>query len=194
MHPGRGIRLAVLGMCAAGLMVCVGRGQEKKADEGSGGGVAQVADVRVLTLKAIHFMHVSFDTTLQDLHEQLKTRLPEMAKTAHGAKLGTGMPMILILHGADGNPATKIKLDLGFQVPPGTEAKGDWKVDELAEYRCVSLVYSGPIARIGDAYEKLVPAASDNNRQPTDESRQMYLYWEGEDSPNNVVQVTIGVK
>ena len=44
------------------------------------------------------------------------------------------------------------------------------------------------------AYEKLMPAVFAAKLTPVGESREVYLYFEGVDSPNNVVQLQIGVK
>lgn len=190
----RRIILAVfLASCGGMLALSVRAGEEKKADAPAAA-EPQLSAAQVLTLKPMSYMYVTLETSLQDMAEPIRKTLPELMKTAQDAHLHPGMPTIFIFHGADGEAATKFKLDIGFQVPAGTKAVGEWKVADLPEHRCVSVLYSGPIAQITKAYEKLVPAATDGNRQPTGESRQMYLFWDGDNSPNNVVQVTLGIK
>ena len=44
------------------------------------------------------------------------------------------------------------------------------------------------------ADETLVQGLNDKGLTPTDEEREIYLYWDGVDSPNNIVQVMVGVK
>ena len=74
------------------------------------------------------------------------------------------------------------------------EEIGDFKVRELPKFKCATILYTGPGPRIGEAWVKLYKAIGDKGLTPTDEERELYLYWEGVDSPNNIVQVMVGVK
>lgn len=183
----------------AGLLLAVAgavRGDEKDAKQAADNAAAdvEIGQVRVLTLKPVTILHTSLETTLQDLHGEIKKILPDLIKAAREAKLPPDSPIVMVYHGVNGDPQTKFSLDVGVVVPKGTPAAGDYKVKDLPEYPCVSVLYSGPVQKMGQAYGKLVPAIGDAGKKPTDESRQMFLYWEGDDSPNNVTQVTMGIE
>jgi len=55
-------------------------------------------------------------------------------------------------------------------------------------------LYTGDIGHLSAACEKLGPEIGKHRIEPTDDSRQMMPYWEGQDSPNHVIQVMLGVK
>jgi effector-binding domain-containing protein len=93
------------------------------------------------------------------------------------------------------NPEKGFKMETGWFVPEGTEALGDFKVREVPKFKCATMLYVGPANhRIGEAWQKLYDAIRARGLTSTDEERELYLYWEGPDSANNIVQVQVGVK
>ena len=60
--------------------------------------------------------------------------------------------------------------------------------------QCATILYVGPATHIGDAWQALYRSVRDEGLTPTDEERELYLYWEGVESPNNIVQVQLGIK
>ena len=53
--------------------------------------------------------------------------------------------------------------------------------------------FQGPLSRMGEAWGAFVPAAMAKG-EPTGESRELYLYFESKDSPNNIVELQMGLK
>jgi hypothetical protein len=49
------------------------------------------------------------------------------------------------------------------------------------------------LSQIGEAWQKFV-AIAQTKGEPTEESRELYLYWEGHDSPNNIIELEMGLK
>jgi hypothetical protein len=49
------------------------------------------------------------------------------------------------------------------------------------------------MSRIDRAYEKLGPSVTAAGHTPTGETRELYLYWEKPESPNNVIQLQMGI-
>ena len=62
-------------------------------------------------------------------------------------------------------------------------------VRQLEPIRCASALFSGPIAQIGVAYSQIFPSIIQQGLTPSDEVREMHLYWEGAESRNNVVMI-----
>lgn len=152
---------------------------------------AQVGTPQIRTTKAMDYFYVSVETNLAGLPEQIKKLLPGVARAAEGQISG---PPLLVYHGVTGDPDKKFQLEIGFPVKEGTQGADNYKVKKLEEFRCVSLLYTGPTAEISRAYEALRRPAAQGGHAATDESRQMMLYWEGEESPNNVIQIMVGIR
>lgn len=49
--------------------------------------------------------------------------------------------------------------------------------------------YTGSVKHMGQAAGKLYEIMMANNLRPTNQYREIYLYWEGPESPNNVVEI-----
>ena len=70
------------------------------------------------------------------------------------------------------------------------DSRGFW----LAAFRCASVTYTGPVTTIDKAYDRLIPAIQRAGLITTDETRELYLNWEGPDSPTDEVLVAIGLR
>ena len=53
---------------------------------------------------------------------------------------------------------------------------------------------SGPLSKVPEAYNKLMGALPPMNLKPTTTVREYYLYWETPESPNNIVQIQVGIE
>lgn len=152
---------------------------------------SQVGEARVRTFRPMTYFYGTVQTDLKSLSGQINTLLPEVARAAEGRIAGTP---VLIYHGNTGDPNKTFTLEVGYPVKEGTQANGNFQVKKLDAFRCVSLLYTGPTATIHEAYESLRKPGVLAAETPTDESRQMVLYWEGEESSNNVFQIMISVR
>jgi effector-binding domain-containing protein len=95
----------------------------------------------------------------------------------------------------DGADMTKpFTLDIGIETVDDAKPTDDLKVRKLSRFKCATMLYTGSLQNLSKVYEKLVPAALAAGHKLTGESREFYLYWEGPDSKNNVVQVQVGIE
>ena len=85
-------------------------------------------------------------------------------------------------------------LQVGMPARPGVKAGGDLKARKLEPLRCASIVFVGTVDDIPKSYEQLFKDVSAAGLTPTGENREVYAYWEGPESVNNVVVIQIGVK
>ena len=121
--------------------------------------------------------------------------LSGMIKTVSERKLPLLGPVMHFYYGAPHRAPDKgFKMETGYFVTEGSKGIGDFKVRELPKFKCATILYTGPGPRIAEAWVKLYKAIGEKGLTPTDEERELYLYWEGVDSPNNIVQVMVGVK
>ena len=85
-------------------------------------------------------------------------------------------------------------MQVGMPVKEGATAFGDFKVRKTAEFKCATILLTGSLAHLSEAYERLMGEMEKAKLVPIGESREAYLYWEGAESPNNVVQIQMGIK
>jgi len=149
----------------------------------------------VQTIPAKHYLQGEFETDFQSMGEPVVKTLTELMEAARENKIGLHGPVIHYYYGAPHrDPEKRFKMETGFFVPAETADVGAFKLRELPAFKCATMLYIGPATRIGDAWQELYRSARGQGLTPTDEERELYLYWEGVDSPNNIVQVQLGVK
>jgi effector-binding domain-containing protein len=139
------------------------------------------------------YLHGSAETTLADIAKTLdKIFMPLMDKAQKAGLLGG--PPIFVYHGATGDPTAKFTLDTGFAVPADTKPLGEFKVNKLPGYRAATAYFTGPLSSLGAAYTQFFPELMKAGYTPTGDMREVYLFWEGPDSANNVVEIQVGIK
>jgi effector-binding domain-containing protein len=154
-----------------------------------------IGELIVQTIPAKQYIHAGFETDFKSMVPPIRKALTEMIKAANENKEGLHGPLMHFYYGAPHtSPAKTFKMETGFFVPDGAKGVGDFKVRELPAYKCATMLYTGPGLRIGEAWQKIYRTLGDKGLTPTGEERELYLYWEGPDSPNNIVQVQIGVR
>jgi effector-binding domain-containing protein len=102
--------------------------------------------------------------------------------------------LTFIYHGATDDANAEFDMEIGFPIEEKVAANGNFKVRDVPDYKCMSVLFTGSFDQFSSAYEKLMPAAMAAPDAKTGESREMYLYFEETKSPNNVVHVSVGIK
>jgi effector-binding domain-containing protein len=153
-----------------------------------------VGDSREQTLRPVTYAHITVKTNLQKIGDVAKEGVEKVAKLMSDNKIFPSGPPMFVYHGASPDPAVEFTLDIGYIAPDDAKAAGDLKVTKLEKFHCMSVLYTGPAATIATAYEKVYPDLSKAGHTPASESREMFLYWEAPDSPNNVMQVSAGIQ
>jgi hypothetical protein len=154
-------------------------------------GDTAVCAVRHQTLKGFTYFYKGTDTTFDGIKETVEKIIPELHKALTEGKIDVRGPIVFIYHGIAPDPKAKFQIEIGMPVDEGTKPAGDFKVRDVTAYHCNSVLYSGALSGIHSAFEKLYTDAPPNM---TDEAREMYLYFEKPESPNNVVHVSLGTK
>jgi effector-binding domain-containing protein len=152
-----------------------------------------VTKMRVQDFKAEQYFYTSTETTLNQISAVAQEMIPKVMAAIKENNIEIAGPMIFVYHGVTQDRDKPFQLELGFAVAPGTKDVGDFKSRELAAFHCASVIYSGPIAQVGLAYQGLFGELFGAGLQPNGETREMYLYWEAPDSPNNVEVIMAGV-
>lgn len=149
----------------------------------------------VQTIPPTHYLQGGFETDFSSMGEPVGKTLTELMIAAKENKVGLHGPLVHLYYGAPHrDPRKRFRMETGFFVPADSPAVGRFKVRELPTFKCATILYLGPAPRIGDAWQELYRSVRAQGLIPTDEERELNLYWEGVDSPNNIVQVQLGVK
>lgn len=171
------IALLVLGLCLAA-----------RADSGLAS-APTVADVRIQSLKPYTYAFVSTQTTLNKLQDAIGQLMPVLDAAIDAGKLRVMGPAVFTYHGASEDRDKTFTLDIGVIVKDGTVAPDGIQMTTVGPLHCATLIYSGPTSQLGAAYGKLYGEIARRGLQPTDVSREVYLYWEGQESDNNLIQI-----
>ncbi|MFB3881261.1 MAG: GyrI-like domain-containing protein [Armatimonadota bacterium] len=154
-----------------------------------------IGEMRVRTLAGFDYLYFSKEIT----HPQIPQAIGEMVGKAMAAmkEAGitpsgpTGSEVCIYRNAVEvGQPFT---LDCGFMVPAGTKPSGEVKVKAVRPWRCATLVYSGGIAHLFEAITKLGEEMGRAGLKMDGEYREYYLYWEGFESPNNIMLIAFGI-
>ncbi len=140
------------------------------------------------------FMSVTATTTIPKVQETVAAKFGPMGKTAKAAGVGFEGPAIFIYRGSTGDMEQPFDLTMGMPVTADAKDVGEYKVAKLPGYQCLSTYYTGDITHLGEAWGKFSGQAMQRGAQPTGDSREVYLFWEGPDSPNNVLELQIGIE
>lgn len=152
-----------------------------------------ISQVRVQTLAGFTYLYRSFDTSFQTMSQPVGQAIADMEKAIAAGKLHPVGPMIFIYHDMR-DPYKPFTLDLGFPVPEGSAAPEGYQVGKVEPFKCATVLFSGPLSKVPDAFNKLMGSLAPMGLHPTRTTREFYLYWEDPNSPNNVLQIQVGLE
>ena len=147
------------------------------AGEEGGKALCRRRDGRVQTTPAVHYLYANSETTFEKMAEFIKQTLATTEKASKEGKVRVAGPPMFVYKGATEDMSKPFSLDVGMVV--GEEAKpvGQLKVRKTDEFKCATILFTGPVQHISKAYEKLMPAVTQAGYKPTGQSRELYLWW-----------------
>jgi len=80
-------------------------------------------------------------------------------------------------------------LDIGVIVKDGTPKPDGFQMITVGSSSCATVIYAGDLSQLGHAWGKLYGEIGRRGLQPTDVCREVFLYWEGRESANNLIQL-----
>ncbi len=157
-----------------------------------------VSEMRIQTMPPLTYLCATAETSFAKMGEPVQTAFDRVFGVAAEAKLLIARPTMLVYQGNPHlDPQKTFKMEIGIIVADETtlpDNAGDLKLRKTGVFKCASVLYTGPVDQQGKAYEKLIPAIREAGLTPTGEEREMCLYWESNESPNNVFLMQVGVK
>ena len=184
-------RLLATAVVAALAFSFATEGQDKPPEKSA----TEIGEMILLTIPAKAYFASPIETDFKTMGEPIVKKLTAMQSAAKDIQLVLTGPVVHVYEKAPHrNPEKPFKMRTGWFAPDGLKKVGPYPVQELPKFRCATLIYIGPGSQIGEAWQRLYRAALDKGLELTGEERELTLYWEAVDSPNNIVQVQVGVK
>jgi effector-binding domain-containing protein len=197
-----------LAFLTCAVAICLARQQPPdKRDPAAGAGAAGAApaqagdfpdfvisEMRVQEFPERTYLYVQHETTLAEIGPVVQQSFEQLMEPIMSGEVQVLGAPIFVYKGATGEMNKPFELQIGWPVADNTKEVGDLKVRKLEKYRCATVLYSGSMQNIAQAYMKIMPELMQAGLQPSGDSREMHLYHETPDSPNNIVLIMVGVK
>lgn len=128
--------------------------------------------------------------------EQATTGLVRLAEARAVEVVG---PPVFIYTGAGTGANDLLTMQVAFPVADGlkfetTDGPNPTALLRFDAFRCASFDFHGPLVRLAEAYAPAMNALKAEGHTPCEQSREVYRYWVGYDSPENVVEVQLGIR
>jgi predicted transcriptional regulator YdeE len=153
-----------------------------------------ISTMRVQEMKGTTFLYVSSKTSLTQLGDHIRKCTAEVDPALKAGLFRPAGPILIIYHGVMQDPTGEYPLEVGFPVADDTKAPDGFEIKKLDKFRCATVLYSGAMQGIRSAFEAVYNDLLNAGLEPTDQSRQSILLYEGPDSINNVAIIEVGVR
>lgn len=136
----------------------------------------------------------TLNSSLKDMMNDVGNLPDEMMAKATELKLEITGPQIWIYEGSDGNPETKFKLTIAIPVTKSSGDPGKFNFTTLPEFKCISEIHKGSWAKLGETYQKLMPAIMQQGLSYTGTTREIYKVCDFENQENCITEIQIEVR
>lgn len=196
---------AALGLLSIGVMLSTARSgpndppkdpkdkPDAKQPAQPGDGEVLISNMRVQDFPGGKYFYTATKLTIPQIGEFAGNAIPALITTIRENRINVAGPEVFVYQGMSEDMTKEFDLEIGFMVDAGTKEVGDYKVRDLAPFHCATVIYSGPVTDVGKAYQEIFTQIFAAGMRPTGEVREMYLYWESPESPNNIEVIMVGV-
>ncbi len=158
-----------------------------------------MGEMRVQTIPAMSYLCTPAETTFANMREPVRAGFDRVFRAAAEAKLLIARPTMLVYEGnphVHYRPERSFKMEIGVIVADNAkiEASDELRIRKTEPFKCATILYTGTVNGQGKAWQKLNPAVTAAGLKPSGEERAMCLYWEGQESSNNVFMMMLGVE
>lgn len=136
----------------------------------------------------------TLNTSLKSMMTDIGNLPDELVAKAAELKLEITGPQIWVYEGSDGNPTTKLELTIAIPVNKINGDPGKYRFAEFPEFKCVSEIHNGSWAKLGETYQKLMPAIMQQGLSYTGTSREIYKVCDMENQENCITEIQIEIK
>ena len=153
-----------------------------------------MTELRVQDFPAVTYLYTQQETTIGELGQVIPGMLQKLEEAIDGGEVKVTAAPLFIYEGTTGDMSKPFQLLVGFPVREGTKAPDGLQVKQLEPYHCATAIYSGAMEHVGQAYQKVFTDIFAAGLKPVGGSREMHMYFESPESPNNIFQIQVGVQ
>ena len=146
------------------------------------------------TVQKVNVLCISLNTKIASLVNDAGNLPNELVEKALELGLEISGPQIWVYDGCDENPNTPFELTIALPVTQATGDAGKFRFAEFPEMNCISEIHKGPWAKLGETYQKLMPAIMQQGHAYTGISREVYHVCDFENQENCVTEIQIEIK
>jgi len=169
-----------------------------KPAAGAGAAAAEepfvVTPMRVQEFPARTYLYLTAETTLNQIGPVAAEMMKRLHETMDDNKIKPAAAPILVYKGLSQDPNKPFEIQVGMPVADDTKEAGEAKVRQLEPFKAATIVYSGPIAHVTEAWTNLFKEMFESGLQYTGEMRDTFLEFTSPESVNNVQRMCVGVK
>jgi len=146
------------------------------------------------TVQKVNVLCISLDTKITTLMQDTGTLPNELIEKAMELGLEITDPQIWVYDGCDENPNTPFELTIAIPVAQAMGYTGKFRFAELPEMNCISEIHKGPWAKLGETYQKLMPAILQQGLVCSGTSREVYHICDFENQENCITEIQIEIQ
>ena len=156
---------------------------------------APLTAVRVKETAPRQFLCAKKQLKIAEMHEFATAMVEKLIEKATDLKLAQTGPIMITYFNFHGDPEQTFTAEIAVPIfaENANSGGGDFYVRKTDKFKCASTIFQGPLTGRGEAWQNFVQTAMAKG-EANGESRELYLYWEAFDSPNNIVELQLGLK
>jgi effector-binding domain-containing protein len=153
-----------------------------------------VSEMTLQNLPEQNFFYESTRSTPLALQQTIERITADLAQAENDGKVTFTGPCVFVFRGRSAELRRPFTVEIGFAVAGGARPFDHFQVRRLTAFHCAAVTFKGPGSLIDKAYDVLDPAVDVAGLRRTDETREVYLNWQGPNSPQDQILIGIGVK
>ena len=155
---------------------------------------ALLTEVRIKETAERQYLCAKKEVKIAEMAEFAPAMVKALMEKATELKLGQSGPTLITYFDFRGDPEQKFTVEIGVPISVKEAAgTGEFYVRKVPKFKCAAAIFQGSMSQRGEAWQKF-PEIALSKGEFTGESRELFLYWEGHDSPNNVIELEMGLK
>ncbi len=156
-----------------------------------------IGQPRIQFVNAFHYLHLTHDHTQDGQPGTDMGSLIARARAALSQAVGPGArpPLVVMFFNVPSEPGTyKYDIQVGYAVNAGTNPPSGTRLRYVEPAYCASLLAWGDVGVYAKSYPPLLQYIDQCGLQPGWGWTEWTLYWEGDDSVNNIVWIQHAVE
>ena len=139
------------------------------------------------------YFYYSEKTTLRKLNDVANKEAKPIMETLEQLDLQQAGPMEFIYFDCTEDLDKEFTLEIAIPVAEQKTYVGNkYAFKEVGEFKCISQVHHGDIAKLPEVYDTMFKKIFADNVKVTNEIREVYEHYEVNSSANNITEIQVG--